>query len=157
RGTLTLSQVAILKNKSFDSGGGIYNPTGGTVTASLSTIAKNQADDEGGGIDNQADITLTSCTVSGNKGHEVGGIKNEGEAALVLHNVTIKDNKSKTKTESGGVANADVATLTMRNVILDKNAPFNCSGPLILDGGNLETGATCGLGDGDSNIKKMGL
>jgi polymorphic membrane protein len=159
RGTLTLSQVAILKNKSFDSGGGIYNPdsTAGTVDATATTIAKNQADDEGGGIDNQSVATLTNCTVSGNKGNEVGGIKNENAAELTLHNVTIKDNKSKTKSESGGVENTGTATVTMRNVILDKNAPFNCSGALNLDSGNLETGDTCGLGAGDNNIKKMGL
>jgi hypothetical protein len=159
RGTLNLSQVAILKNKSLDSGGGIYNPgtTAGTIVANFTTIAKNQAGDEGGGLDNQSDATLTNCTVSGNKGNEVGGIKNEDEAVLVLHNVTIKDNKSKNKSDSGGVENAGLATATIRNVIFDKNAPFNCAGTIILDGGNLETGATCGLGGTDENIKKMGL
>ena len=159
RGTLSLSQVAILKNKSRGSGGGIYNPdaSAGTIDAFATTIAKNQAGDEGGGIDNQSEATLTNCTVSGNKGKEVGGIKNEDAAELILHSVTIKDNKSKTKSESGGVANAGLATVTMRNVILDKNAPFNCAGTLILDGGNLETGSTCELGPSDSNIKKMGL
>jgi hypothetical protein len=151
RGTLFMAQTTVGKNKAVGDGGGLYNgaQVGGTADVNTSTFAKNQAG-KGGGIDNQHTLTLSSVTVGANKAIADGaGINNHDGGTLTLQNVTVKDNKSKSKTVGGGVANGTASTATCTNTLVDSNKPANCAGTIASGGGNVENAATCGFGAGD--------
>ncbi len=157
-GTLTLTDVTVTSNKALgDDGGGVdLDNCAGTLTNV--TISKNKAPDEGGGLNatDPAATTLTNCTVSGNKaGGEGGGIRNQEGATLTLTNVTVTGNKA--KDGSGGIDPDAALTVTLQNVILNKNKPDNCGDVMLVQGGNLESGNTCGLAPSESNIAKLGL
>jgi hypothetical protein len=97
-------------------------------------------------------LTLTNCTLSGNSGAEKGGglgCEAGGTASLV--NVTLKGNK--VKEGGGGLQNDGTCSVTIHNTLLDKNKPRSCSGAITLAGGNLESGASCGLGGTSENLK----
>ncbi len=152
-GVLTLTDVTVSKNKTLDDGGGIEMiDTIGTFTRV--TIAKNKAKDEAGGLHVVVGsaAALTNCTISGNGSvEEGGGIRIEDAGTISLRNVTIAGNKSK---EGGAVDPSDNAgTVTFQNVLLDKNKPAGCGGPVTLDGANLESGDSCGLSPGETNLK----
>ena len=55
---------------------------------------------------------------------------------------------------AGGIDRSqDAGTTTVRNVILNKNKPANCFGVLTLEGGNLESGDSCGLAPEETNLE----
>lgn len=160
RGTLFMAQTTVGKNKAVGDGGGLYDGgLGGSADINTSTFAKNQAGGQGGGIDNDHAMLLTSVTIGANKANADGaGINNHDGAALTLQNVTIKDNKSKSKTVGGGVANDAASTATCTNTLVDTNQPANCAGTIASGGGNVENAATCGFGAGDKpNAGKLQL
>jgi CSLREA domain-containing protein len=155
--TLTLTDVTVASNKTLGDDGGGLEIDGGTAALTNVTISKNKSADEAGGLHstNGAVVTMTNCTVSGNSAKAVGGgLRSEAEGALTLTNVTITGNKA--KLGAGGIG-AGATAVVLRNVILNKNKPLNCTGALDLQGSNLETGDSCGLSPAESNIKKMGL
>jgi len=152
---LTLTDVLIAGNKSGDDAGGA-DLDGSEGTFTNVTVSKNKAGDEAGGIEiEDAALTLTNCTLSANAGAEDGGglgCEQGGTASLV--NVTLKGNKVKGKVGGGGISHDGTCTIAIHNTLLDKNKPGNCDGVLQLDGGNRESGATCGLG-ASSNLKLL--
>ncbi|MGI9538559.1 MAG: choice-of-anchor Q domain-containing protein, partial [Miltoncostaeaceae bacterium] len=122
------------------------------------TFVKNKAKDEAGGIELE-DSTLdgTNVTFSQNKARTGGGVNAEQGGVLTLTNATFFKNKA--KEASGAVANEDNgATVELTNVILDSHKKGACEGIITSNGGNLETGSTCGFGAGDqSDVDKAGL
>jgi CSLREA domain-containing protein len=158
-GHLTLLRVTLEKNSAKSDAGGLYNAGDGVASVTEVTFAKNKAKGDGGAIENQSQLVLTNVTLSANKARTEGGaINNDPGTTLQLTNVTVKGNKSGSRTDAGGLTQElGSGPLTLRNVVLDGNKPFNCDGVMTPEGGNLETGASCGLPIDASNIKKLGL
>jgi hypothetical protein len=159
-GHLSLERVTIEKNKSNDDAGGLYN-AGKAGLASLRdvTIAKNKAKGEGGGIENQALLSLTNVTLSANKAKFDGGGVNNDLGTPTLTNVTLKGNKAGKAAGGGGALTQQDGSgaFTLQNVVLDGNKPFNCDGVVTPEGGNLESGVSCGLPLDASGFKSLGL
>jgi predicted outer membrane repeat protein len=99
-GGVTITGSSILGNRAAE-GGGVWG--GGTVTAS--TISGNSASSQGGGIYG-SNVTLTSCTVSGNsvmgQFGRGGGIA--GRSATLLMSTIVDNHASGTGANGGGVA-----------------------------------------------------
>ena len=73
RGRLTVDRCTFDSNSS-DCGAAIYNASGATATITSSTISNNTAAfDGGGGIFNLGSLTMTHCTVAGNRATISGG------------------------------------------------------------------------------------
>lgn len=116
------------------------------VTATLQglriTGGSGNGSNDGGGIDNHGDLTLTSCTVTGN--HVVdnsGGIHNGGSATLALVDSTVTDNTA--GDDGGGIFIDGMATLTNSLVTLNMGGG---------DGGGIYNVATGQLSLTDSRV-----
>lgn len=151
---LTMNRVTVEKNKSRDDGGGVYTFVG-TSTLTNVTIAKNRAGDQGGAMEVQSFLTCTNCTLSGNKAKGLGGAVHSEDSVLLI-NATLRGNKGG-KTQAGGLQTDGAAQIEIRNTLLDTNKPINCLGTIVLGGGNIESGDSCGLSPAESNVKEMGL
>ncbi len=138
-GTLTLANSTVASNEAAYGGGGIYNT--GTLTVVNATVSGNTARQAGGGIYNTGMLTVVNATVSGNTTRQAGGgIASSGTATLT--NATVSGNTA--SQAGGGISNGGTATL--RNTIVAAPAGAStCDGAVADGGGNLETGATCGL------------
>jgi hypothetical protein len=158
-GNLTLTRVTIEKNKSNDDAGGLYNAGDGVASLTEVTIAKNKAKGEGGGIENQSQLTLTNVTLSANKAKGDGGGINNDLGTITVTNVTLKGNKASKATGGGGALTQQAGSglFTLRNVVFDGNKPFNCDGVTAPEGGNLESGLSCGLPLDASGFSKLEL
>jgi hypothetical protein len=106
-GTLMVSNSTLSGNSGNN--GGIYNV--GTLTVSNSTLSGNSAAGSGGGIYNNGTlpVTLTSVTLTGNRGNLAGGSYHGGGlfvayGAPVLHNTLIAGNFR----DATGTTRADV-------------------------------------------------
>ena len=80
-------------------GGGLLNL--GTITLSGCTLTGNRSTSAGGGLANYGDATLSGCTLSNNSSAEGGGLANFGSATL--SKCTISGNSA---TTGGGVSAA---------------------------------------------------
>ena len=140
RGTLMLSETAIVGNLTGDGGdgGGIAN-AGGSVSISRSTISGNTAGTVvpavgvGGGLSNtnSGSMEVINSTISSNvAGHVGAGIYNENSATLTLTNVTIAANTA--SSSGGGIEN--LGNTTFKNTIISDCSPL---GPLTSLGHNL--------------------
>lgn len=151
---LTLTDVLVAGNKAGDDAGGIDLDGTDTVLTNV-TVAKNKSKDDSGGMEVEGaghTVALTNCTFSGNGGREKGGgIGCEQYGALSLTNVTLKGNK--VKYGGGGIGNDGTCSITLHNTLFDTNKPSGCAGPMSLDGGNIESGASCGLDGASQNLK----
>ncbi len=95
RGTLTISHCSISGNTAYSTGG-IFNS--GYMTLTNSVIEDNSTDayqvvnsgGSGGGICNTNMMTISACTISGNRTITGGGIYNRG--SLAITGSTISDN-----------------------------------------------------------------
>jgi CSLREA domain-containing protein len=171
-GTLVLNRCAIVDNRAAG-GAGIENS--GVLTITDTTLASNATSAQnGGGIENLGMATLTNVTLSGNSASLGGGIYNQSVSArLILTNVTLSNNSA--VVSGGGLQNEPGATATLTNVTMAGNAAplgsavvnhatatsrstlvtktvgsVNCSGPLVSQGRNLDSGTSCGFaGPGD--------
>ncbi len=90
-------------------GGGIKNS--GDLTLTSCTVSGNSAF-AGGGIYNSGDLTLTSCTVSGNSAGAVGGGILNDDGTLTLTSCTVSGNSAPTFGDGGGILNYGTLTLT---------------------------------------------
>ena len=137
-------------------GGGIDNTANAVIRRS--TLYGNIAADNGGAIHNSGTLSLTASTLSGNNASgsgqasgRGGGIFNIAGGSASLVNVTAAQNIGRE-----GATLANVAGLvTVRNSILANSIDGeNCLGPVMSDGTNLDSGASCELtGPGDkSNV-----
>ena len=144
-GNLTLTNSTVSENSAAN-GGGILNGSPGSLTINSSTVSGNYAGGSGGGgLDNKYTASLTNVTVSDNfTSGPGGGILHSGlgSPSITLTNVTLGGNSG---ASGSGIRHDDPATL--RNAVLANNAATNCTGavPLTNNGGNLDTGSTCGF------------
>ena len=147
-GTMTLTDVRIESNKSKDDAGGLEHD-GGTVTIERAAFVKNKAKDEAGGTEvEEGTLTATNVTFSQNKARTGGAINAEQSGVVDLTNATFVKNKA--KDPSGAIQNEDNgATVELTNVLFDAHKKGACTGAIVSNGGNLETGTTCSLGAGD--------
>src|SRR5262249_48092419 len=128
---LTIANGSVIGDESGPlnlGGGGILNQAGATLTLANCTVSNNTAtassdmvDVFGGGLLNEGTATVTSCTFSGNKaldggglslfgGSAGGGIDNYGGATLTVTGSTFTGNQALsngtfTETILGGGAN----------------------------------------------------
>jgi len=153
-GDLSLTDVTIAKNKAADDGGGVDNDGGGVELVRV-TISQNKAGDEGGGVESDdGQASFENTTISGNVAKDnSGGVSNEDGSTTTIANSTIKGNKAP---DGGGILNELGSTLTLASTVLDKNKQTNCSGTITSDGGNVESGTSCGFSPPDlSNVPKL--
>ncbi len=162
-GTLTLTHNDITNN-SADNGGGVF-VNSGSATLSGGQIISNVATNYGGGIRNDSVLTLTDSSLISNSALSGGGLYNGG--TLTLINSTLSGNS--TSSAGGGISNAN--TLTLNNVTVNSNSATygegifnnggslslkntivanstsggNCSGLIVSNGHNLDSGITCGF------------
>lgn len=167
-GTLTVASSTLSGNRSTY-GGGVYNK--GSLTLVNSSVAGNNAGGGcGGGICNMfGTVTLTSSTVAGNLGFWGGAISNN-EGTLTLTNSTLSGNTAR---GSGGAIRNWVGTATLTNSTISGNTSglagsgiynvgtatfantiiadgcvvtgLQSSGTQIDNGGNLDSGTSCGF------------
>jgi len=122
-------------------GGAIYNSSAGNLTISAATLSQNRAL-QGGALFNGGTASLTNTTIGGNRADFLGGgLFNAGQGKLI--HCTIAENKG------GGLYNS--SKLTIANSIISGNSPDNCQLNTLLnsDGGNLDSGQSCLLGQKD--------
>lgn len=141
-GDLEVNQSSISNNTATDAGGGIFNQ--GVMTLTNSALIYNIADSSGGGIKSSGgSVTITNTTISHNEALSGGGIDNGGafkiNSSSIISNVALS--------EGGGVYQSSSLEISIENVIIAHNAPFNCSssGDLIgLSLYNLTDDDSCG-------------
>jgi uncharacterized repeat protein (TIGR01451 family)/CSLREA domain-containing protein len=136
-GSLNVIKSTLSANQANANGGGLYNAA--AVTLSATTLSNNSSNSLGGGLFNGATATLINSTLSGNNATlQGGGVYNAAASTASVTNVTLALN---TAAAGGGVFNAGTATL--KNTLLNANTGGNCSGTIISNGNNLDSGATC--------------
>jgi CSLREA domain-containing protein len=160
QGTMTLKNVTVSGNGSFDgNGGGILNGSrndpfggsGGVVTLSYSTVSGNIGVN-GGGIHNQrGSVTLTSSRVSGNTSGSGGGILSSG-GTVTLTNTAVSGNTA--RGAGGGIWNVgSIVTLTNSSVTGNTVAfgGFGTGGGIFTEGGSVTlSGSTVSRNNADS-------
>jgi TIR domain/Trypsin-like peptidase domain/AAA ATPase domain len=163
-GTLTLTNIKVSGNSTYDGAGGITNNNTGTLTINKSTISGNKSTISseksigGGGIGNEGTLLLNNCTISDNTTNTGGGgISNAG--TLTLTNSTISHNTSSGGGFGGGIGNYG-GSLTISNSRIFGNTAaagagiFNNSGPLTLSNSTVSdnTADYYGYGGGIHNV-----
>lgn len=136
---------SILHDNHAGVGAGIYNDQSGNLQVSATTLHHNSSRG-GGGIDNRGKAQLTNTTITANSAAGTntlpgGALRNSGSMQLV--HCTIAGNSA--TAGGGGIYNE--SDLIMMNTIVAGNQSANCLLPagLISQGGNLDSGTTCGL------------
>lgn len=127
------------------SGGGAIETTG-SLTVNTSTF-NNNTGGKGGAVYNESGIaTITNSTFSGNSVNvsprSGGAIHNQNTGTVLIIASTFSGNTA-TSGSGGAVYNTSGSSLTVRQSILAGGSPNNCSGVIISQGSNLETGADC--------------
>jgi len=146
-GQIGLIDVTLSRNKAADDAGAMDND-GGAIVLTNVTFYKNKAKDEAGAFESEEGGTVngTNVTISGNKAKEAGGANAEQDGIVALVNATITGNKA--KEGGGGVQLEDdgsQAEFVLTNSIVSANKRVNCSGPIESNGGNLDSGTSCGF------------
>jgi YVTN family beta-propeller protein len=114
-GRLTLNDVVLSKNRSFNAGGALANEGGGTLVVTDSRLEQNRAGAGGGAISSlNGNLFLTRTSITGNGAQAAGGVLVQG-GMVSLTDTTIKDNNA-TDRDSGveGVYLSD-AHVTIKN------------------------------------------
>lgn len=157
-GTLTLTQVGVTSNRSWDKGGGIYNAPGGDLTLENCNILNNYASGSGGGISNQGLLDVHGSVFSGNEANAGGGgIANEATATvantvltgrsdfrgaavyniagdITLTNTLVKSNSASSGGQGGGIF-ALAGTVTVIDSYIISNWGSNGGGGVYVDAG----------------------
>ena len=136
---------SIVHNNHAGLGAGIYNDQSGNLQVSATTLDHN-ASRGGGGLDNRGiaqliNTTITANSAAGTNALPGGGLRNSGGMRLV--HCTIAGNTA--TAGGGGIYNE--SDLIMMNTLVADNPSNNCfmQAGLISQGGNLDSGTTCGL------------
>lgn len=125
------------------------------ITISLNSLTlTNGSAGAGGGIDNNGTLTMTSCTLSGNRANDLqgGGIYNTG--TLALNECTLSGNS--TSAAGGGICNVQ-GTMTLNQCTLSGNSATHDGGgiynygTLVLNECNLSENNTDESGGGILN------
>lgn len=134
-----------VKDNTAVSGAGI-SIVQGTVVLKNSVLNSNSATRTGGGIFIfDSNFTLSNSTISNNTANEEGGgiYMYSGNASLSY--VTMSNNSS----PAGGGIYQELATLTLKNVIINQGTTgANCYGAITSNGFNLSSDGSCGLNQG---------
>jgi hypothetical protein len=142
----TIDSNSMGDNNGNGSGGGIYNSgTNSSLTLTSSTISNNTSEDHGGGIYNELEATLIiqNSTVSGNVSiiTQSNGIYTSSSVETAISSSTIVYNFDyEINVDSN-------ASLRISNSIVgdNNNTEENCTGNIISEGYNLESGTSCGF------------
>src|SRR5205823_768771 len=148
-GTAYLIQ-SVLRNNTAAGGGGLAN-TGSISVLGSFTIDGNTSTVEGGGVRNDGVAYLDNTnpptppgpptgggTISTNHGTSGGGVYNDG--SVLLDSSTVTGNGAQA---GGGTSNDAFGSVEVRNTILAANTPQNCSGDIMSDGHNIDSGSSC--------------
>ena len=126
---LTLIDTSVSDNTAGGSGGGISNIPGGDgndgpgrLTLLQSIVSGNTAGFNGGGIHSEGTATLTSSTVSANRGASGGGVYVRGDFTVVSG--TVSGNVSESC--GGGIDND--GTVSLANTTISGNTAVDCGG-----------------------------
>jgi len=126
--TLALTNIIITSNYAGD-GGGLYNAATSTVTSS--TVSNNRGNANGGGIYNDAPITLTNSTVSGNSGEGGGAMFDTGSHTSWIIGSTLRGNGA---VGGGGLSSRAGVTINMVNSTVSGNFGFDVGGGVYTNG-----------------------
>jgi hypothetical protein len=96
-GTMTLRNSSVLRNRTANFGGGVFNDISATLTIVNSVIAYNSSDQGGGGIvaEGSSKTTLVNSTISNNYAGASGGggiLLPIGSQVLEIYNSTVAGN-----------------------------------------------------------------
>ncbi len=141
-GRCRLANCSLIANQAGE-GGAIYNSFAGNLAISATTLSQNRAL-RGGAIFNSGTASLTNTTIAANRADFLGGgLSNTGQGKLT--HCTIAENSG------GGLYNS--SKLTIVNSLLSGNSPDNCQLDTLLysEGGNLDSGRSCLLGEKDQS------
>ncbi len=138
--TVSLTGITIRNGSVTGPGGGIFND-GGALTIENSVIHGGMSTTSGGGIHNTGTVNIVNSTVSGSSATvSGGGIGNSG--AINATNVTITDNRS---ADGAGIWNSGGAVKLDNSIVAGQASGVDCSGAIMSDGHNLESGVSCGF------------
>ncbi|MDX6616328.1 MAG: hypothetical protein QOD60_1419 [Solirubrobacterales bacterium] len=165
-GILNVSGATIDSNRALDGGGLFLASVLSLTTVNASTLSANEAtgtcgggDGNGGAIrrvtPSPGGLFMANSTISGNTaGCRGGGLSVFDTTAITaLTGLTVSDNSA--ASGGGGVDNeADVnaaSPLSARGTIFSGNNPIGCGGDgqRLMEGDNLDSGNSCGLGSSD--------
>lgn len=138
KNTLTVINTTVTGNIANGGGGGINNAPYGNATVISSTVAENMGP-WGGGINNFGTMHIANSTISGNHAAAGGGVRN-WNATLTAVNSTISGNTASLSYSGAGIDSRYGVTTFTNTIIAD-----GCFGTLADQGGNLDSGTSCGL------------
>jgi parallel beta helix pectate lyase-like protein len=119
-GRLTLNDVVLSRNKSFNAGGGLANESGGTLLVTDSRLEQNRAGAGGGAISSlNGNLFISHTSITGNAAQVAGGVLAQG-GVVSITGTTIRDN-SATDRGSGvdGVYLSDAHVTITNSTIAD--------------------------------------
>src|SRR5437667_443621 len=137
-GLISLMNVALDGNRAAADGGALWNA--GSLDVVNGTISRSAAGGNGAGFWNDGTTTLTNATLANNStvAGMGGALWNDG--VLLLDSGTVAGNGA---SGGGGTSNNASGTVEVRNTVLAANTPDNCSGGIISDGNNIDSGSSC--------------
>jgi fibronectin-binding autotransporter adhesin len=165
-GTLRLQNVAVRSNIAGEDGAGIRNS--GQMSISDSFITDNRAE-TGGGIFNRGEMTITGGMIGGNSAWFGAGIRNSGTLRLrkvtIADNMA---GDASVSGSGGGIFNEDEGTIDLHDVVVENNTANSTSTEQGAGGGILNRGTatvrsshlqdnTAALGGGLRNIGRLAL
>ncbi|HMF07668.1 MAG TPA: choice-of-anchor Q domain-containing protein, partial [Thermoanaerobaculia bacterium] len=138
--TVSIADTTISNNTAFGDGGGegggLYIGSIAAVTVSRCTVSGNRSDFNGGAIASFDTLTLVNSTVNGNTSFAGGGIFSQG--TLTLISSTVSSNSP------DGVDNSSPGTTSLAKTIVANNK-IGCTGTITDGSSNLQfPGTTCG-------------
>src|SRR2546426_871298 len=135
---ISLQNVALDGNGSTADGGAVWN--NGSLDVTNGTISRSAASGNGAGMWNDGVTTLTNVTLASNRtsAGTGGGVWNDG--SVLLDSSTVTGNGAQA---GGGTSNDAFGSVEVRNTILAANTPQNCSGDIMSDGHNIDSGSSC--------------
>ncbi|HEY6472703.1 MAG TPA: hypothetical protein VIY26_07410 [Acidimicrobiales bacterium] len=119
-GRLTLNDVTLTRNKSFNAGGALANEAGGTLLVNDSRLEQNRAGAGGGAISSfEGNLFVSHTSITGNVAQVAGGVLTQG-GSVSLTDSTIEGN-SATDRASGveGVYLSDSQVTITNSTIAD--------------------------------------
>lgn len=147
-GTATLVNNQFTANTAASVGGGVRN--NGNLTATGNTFVGNSASDSGGAFENIGNLTLVNDTLSANRATANGGGVYWNGGQITMTNSTVVSNTAGTAGGNIYVGIAHNPAVKLKNTIVARGSPNNCSSTVLSNGYNLESANTCGLvGTGD--------
>src|SRR5437764_1093919 len=137
-GTLMGTDLVLDGNTTNADGGAVWN--NGSLDVTNGTISRSAASGNGAGMWNDGVTTLTNVTLASNRtsAGTGGGVWNDG--SVLLDSSTVTGNGAQA---GGGTSNDAFGSVEVRNTILAANTPQNCSGDIMSDGHNIDSGSSC--------------